>query len=104
MVRRSDGRGTARLMKMIDGFPVFGEADENTLTQMRTAMKSATRGALMADNHLGYAVPIGGVLAYDDAVSPSGVGYDIGCGNRASKTNIQNLDEPREWVETWMNK
>lgn len=93
-------------MRLIDGIPVFGEADENTLRQMRTAVRTATRGALMADNHLGYAVPIGGVLAYDEAISPSGVGYDIGCGNRASKTNIQirTIDEPRTWVETWMNK
>lgn len=38
---------------------------------------------MMADHHLGYAVPIGGVVAYRDAVSPSGVGYDIACGNKA---------------------
>lgn len=37
----------------------------------------------MADHHLGYAVPIGGVVAYDGRVSPSGVGYDIACGNKA---------------------
>jgi tRNA-splicing ligase RtcB len=42
----------------------------------------------MADGHLGYAVPIGGVVAYKDAVSPSGVGYDIACGNKAVKTNL----------------
>jgi tRNA-splicing ligase RtcB len=37
----------------------------------------------MADCHLGYAVPIGGVVAYEDQVSPSGVGFDIACGNKA---------------------
>ena len=37
----------------------------------------------MADHHLGYAVPIGGVVAYEDQISPSGVGYDISCGNKA---------------------
>jgi tRNA-splicing ligase RtcB (3'-phosphate/5'-hydroxy nucleic acid ligase) len=91
---------------MVDGIPVFGEADENTLAQMRTAVRTAARGALMADNHLGYAVPIGGVLAYDEAISPSGVGYDIACGNRASKTNIHisDMEGGRALVETWMNK
>ena len=34
----------------------------------------------MADNHLGYSMPIGGVAAYREMISPSGVGYDIGCG------------------------
>jgi tRNA-splicing ligase RtcB len=38
---------------------------------------------MMADHHRGYAVPIGGVVAYEDAISPSGVGYDIACGNKA---------------------
>jgi tRNA-splicing ligase RtcB (3'-phosphate/5'-hydroxy nucleic acid ligase) len=96
-------------MKIIDGIPVFGEADENTMTQMRTAVKGAARGALMADNHLGYAVPIGGVLAYDYAVSPSGVGYDIACGNRASRTDFnfkdgRMRDEAKDfWIRSAMD-
>ena len=32
---------------------------------------------------LGYAVPIGGVVAYEEEISPSGVGFDIACGNKA---------------------
>lgn len=40
----------------------------------------------MADHHLGYAVPIGGVVAYEDSISPSGVGYDIR-GNKAVRTD-----------------
>lgn len=92
-------------MKIIDGIPVFGVADENTMTQMRTAVKTAERGALMADNHLGYAVPIGGVLAYDEAISPSGVGYDIGCGNRASRLDLKLEVEDRvRWVESKMDQ
>ncbi|MSR83296.1 MAG: RtcB family protein [Candidatus Latescibacteria bacterium] len=43
---------------------------------------------MMADHHLGYAVPIGGVVAYEDAISPSGVGYDIACGNKAVLTDM----------------
>jgi len=71
-------------VKLIDGIPVWGEpVDEGALQQIRTCAQTADRVALMADHHLGYAVPIGGVVAYRDAVSPSGVGYDIGCGNKA---------------------
>jgi tRNA-splicing ligase RtcB len=46
----------------------------------------------MADHHLGYSVPIGGVLAYKDKVSPSGVGYDIACGNKAVLTDLEAKD------------
>ena len=35
--------------------------------------------ALMPDCHLGYALPVGGVVAYKDSVSPFGVGSDAGC-------------------------
>ncbi len=96
-------------MKLIDGIPVFGEVEEKTLAQMRTAVKTASRGALMADNHYGYGVPIGGVLAYDEAISPSGVGYDIACGNMAAKTdlNLSDLGIPHTsygwWIEDAMN-
>jgi len=42
-------------MQLIDGtIPVFGEADEKTLKQIRTCAKTADRVALMPDNHLGY--------------------------------------------------
>lgn len=90
---------------MIDGIPVFGEVEEKTLAQMRAAVQTASRGALMADNHYGYGVPIGGVLAYDEAISPSGVGYDIACGNMAAKTNIQigTFDATHNWVRMWMD-
>jgi hypothetical protein len=37
---------------------------------------------------LGYSQPIGGVVAYREHVSPSGVGYDIGCGNKAVLTDL----------------
>src|SRR5277367_6684679 len=56
---------------------------------------TADRTALMADGHLGYAVPIGGVVAYKDAISPSGVGFDIACGNKAVR-----LDMPGEELRT----
>jgi tRNA-splicing ligase RtcB (3'-phosphate/5'-hydroxy nucleic acid ligase) len=44
--------------------------------------------ALMPDAHLGYGMPIGGVLATDDVVVPNAVGVDIGCGMIAAKTSL----------------
>jgi tRNA-splicing ligase RtcB (3'-phosphate/5'-hydroxy nucleic acid ligase) len=43
---------------------------------------------LMADGHLGYVMPIGGVAAYSEQVSVVGVGFDIACGNAAIRTNL----------------
>jgi tRNA-splicing ligase RtcB len=69
---------------------VFGEADTDTMQQIErcAADPRAVGAALMADNHKGYSMPIGGVVAYRNAVSPSGAGYDIGCGLRAVRTNL----------------
>src|SRR5699024_4222962 len=38
--------------------------------------------------YYGYSQPFGGVIVYDGQISPSGVGYDIACGNKAVKTNL----------------
>ena len=46
------------------------------------------RGVLCADGHLGYAQPVGGVIAYDKQISISGVGFDIGCGNMAVRLDV----------------
>src|SRR6476620_5631629 len=75
------------MYQIIDGVPVWGTADANTLVQINNCRKEAAHVALMADHHLGYAVPIGGVVAYEDKVSPSGVGFDIACGNKAVLTD-----------------
>ncbi len=55
--------------------------DEATIEQMDLAMRlPVTRaGALMPDAHLGYGLPIGGVLATSGVVIPYAVGMDIGC-------------------------
>lgn len=60
---------------------VVGDHDEKTIEQLRRCVSSAegARGVLCADGHLGYSQPIGGAVAYPEHVSPSGVGYDIGC-------------------------
>ncbi len=48
--------------------------------------------ALMADVHVGFGMPIGGVLASIGVVIPNAVGVDIGCGIIAAKTDIRNMD------------
>ena len=53
----------------------------------------------MADHHLGYAVPIGGVVAYNDQISPSGVGYDISCGNKAVLLDVDTSEIRRHISE-----
>ena len=75
-------------MQEIDGIKVWGHADEKTLDQMRNCGKESVYRALMGDNHVGYSVPIGGVVAYLDKVSPSAVGYDIACGIKAVRTDF----------------
>jgi tRNA-splicing ligase RtcB len=70
-------------MQILDNIPIWGAPNEGAVSQIRTCAKTADRVALMADHHKGYAVPIGGVLAYKDSISPSGVGFDIACGNKA---------------------
>lgn len=49
--------------------------------------------AIMADAHVGYGMPIGGVLATQDVVIPNAVGVDIGCGMCALKTSITQIDQ-----------
>lgn len=64
-------------------FKIYGEEniDPEAIRQMETAMKLpiSVNGALMADAHVGYGLPIGGVLATYNAVIPYAVGMDIGC-------------------------
>lgn len=70
---------------------VFGQIDENVSQQMASclAAEDGALGVLCADNHLGYSMPIGGVVGYRDHVSPSAVGYDIACGNMAVRTDAR---------------
>jgi len=68
---------------------IFGQHDEATLKQIETCVAAGgERGVLCADGHKGYAQPIGGVVAYKDKISLSGVGFDIACGNLAVRTDV----------------
>jgi len=66
---------------------VFGTHEPQTLAQLRDVASRAERAALMADGHVGYVMPIGGVAAYHDRISVVGVGFDIACGNAAIRTD-----------------
>jgi tRNA-splicing ligase RtcB len=69
---------------------VFGEHEEQTIGQMRNCMAvgNTVAGVICADGHLGYAQPVGGVIAYSRQISVSGVGFDIGCGNMAVRLDL----------------
>jgi len=77
--------------------PVFGAPDASSVAQILRCRHGghAVGAALMADHHKGYSQPIGGVVAYENAVSPSGVGYDIACGNKAVLTDMHARDLKR---------
>ena len=67
---------------------IFGQHDEATIKQIeRCVAAGGERGVLCADGHKGYAQPIGGVVAYQNKISLSGVGFDIACGNLAILTD-----------------
>ena len=57
------------------------DLEVESVNQMKNAVKLpvAVRGALMPDAHLGYGLPIGGVLATRNVVIPYAVGVDIAC-------------------------
>ncbi|HEX6643984.1 MAG TPA: RtcB family protein [Gemmatimonadales bacterium] len=71
---------------------IFGQHDEKTILQLQDVATRAERVALMADGHVGYVMPIGGVAAYRDRVSVVGVGFDIACGNAAIRTDLNLAD------------
>jgi tRNA-splicing ligase RtcB len=72
----------------------FGPVDQRSLEQLRRCMEAgdAEYGVLCADHHPGYSQPIGGAIAYEGYVSPSGAGYDLGCGNKAARTDLTRAD------------
>ena len=47
--------------------------------------------AIMPDSHQGYGMPIGGILATEDAVVPNAVGVDIGCGMCSLRTSLTDI-------------
>lgn len=72
------------------------DLDAESVAQLERACRLpvAVRGALMPDAHVGYGLPIGGVLATEDAVIPFAVGVDIAC-----RMKLSVLDLPLDWLE-----
>jgi tRNA-splicing ligase RtcB (3'-phosphate/5'-hydroxy nucleic acid ligase) len=83
-------------------YQVWGSNHESdALQQMKNACKLpvAVSGALMPDAHVGYGLPIGGVLATLDAVIPYAVGVDIAC-----RMKMTVLDLPKSALATDQSK
>jgi tRNA-splicing ligase RtcB len=70
---------------------VIGDHEERTVQQLARCVEAeeGAAGVLCADGHVGYSQPVGGAVAYRNHISVSGVGYDIGCGNKAVRTDLQ---------------
>lgn len=83
LIKISNGDTHIALKKTGDSYSVFGaeNIDQGAIHQMEIAMQLpvTVAGALMPDAHQGYGLPIGGVLATQNAIIPYGVGVDIGC-------------------------
>ena len=84
-------------------YRTWGEAgiDEPSHVQMRQAcsVPVAVAGALMPDAHVGYGLPIGGVLACENAVIPYAVGVDIAC-----RMKMSVLDVPAETLDSQFDR
>ncbi len=82
-ITQSDAPSDETLRESPLPFPIWGREniDVEAIKQMENAMRLpiAVSGALMPDAHVGYGLPIGGVLATDNAVIPYAVGVDIAC-------------------------
>ncbi|PJF43817.1 MAG: RNA-splicing ligase RtcB [Phototrophicales bacterium] len=81
--------------------------EPSAIDQMERAARLpiAVRGVLMPDAHTGYGLPIGGVLATENAVIPYAVGVDIACRMRLTVFNVsphilgQKRDKFRKAIE-----
>lgn len=82
------------MYQTINNVRVWGNPLENAVSQAVTCSQfgNVKQVLLMADHHKGYSQPVGGVVVYDGQLSPSGVGYDIACGNKAVRTNLTIFD------------
>lgn len=86
-------------------YRIFADVlEQEALNQFESAMQQpfVVRGALMPDAHTGHSLPIGAVVATEDVIVPSWVGYDIGCGMCAIPTTFK-LPEVREKAKLIFN-
>lgn len=81
------------------------DIEEGTLEQAKDLANlpiAFSHIAIMPDAHLGYGMPIGGILAAKDAIVPNAVGVDIGCGMCSLRTNLHHIE--REALKEVMGK
>ena len=77
---------------------IIGNHEPDTIKQAENVLaKGADKFVLCADGHKGYGHPIGGVAAYKDKISISGVGFDIACGNMAVKLPVKAAGLHNQW-------
>ncbi len=84
-----------RLGKLQKPYKIYAELlDETSMEQFHDVLSQpfVTYGALMPDAHAGYTMPIGGVCATRDVIVPQFVGFDIGCGMCAYKTEYTKVE------------
>src|SRR5690606_14320013 len=62
--------------------------------ELASLLPVSVQGALMADAHMGFGLPIGGVLATDNVVIPYAVGMDIGC-----RMALSIIDESKGFIK-----
>lgn len=77
----------------------LNEIEEGALSQARNLANlpfAFKQVCLLSDAHVGYGMPIGGVLATKGVIIPNAVGVDIGCGMIAIQTNLTALELPSE--------
>lgn len=83
-------------------FRIYGEdmIEDEAMRQMSVASRLpvSVRGAIMPDGHAGYGLPIGGVLATENAIIPYGVGVDIGC-----RMALSIYEAPPNYIDRHMN-
>jgi tRNA-splicing ligase RtcB len=86
---------------------VYGDIEQRAIDQLERCVEAgdAVAGALCADGHVGYSMPIGGVVGYRTHIGPASVGWDIGCGNKAVRVDLRGEDLrpdlPRVMDEVW---
>jgi tRNA-splicing ligase RtcB len=87
------------LLQQSGQLKIYGgkEVEHSARKQMETAMSLpiTVQGALMPDAHTGYGLPIGGVLATQNAIVPYAIGVDIGC-----RMALSILDEGEHYLKS----
>ena len=95
LIEQETSRNTYVEREALAPYRIWGEGLEaGAVEQMRNAARLpvAVSGALMPDAHQGYGLPIGGVLATENAVIPYAVGVDIACRMKLSVLDIPSED------------